>query len=36
MNMLLSFYQNAGQNHDKKQRTNRLKICHSSNIWGRQ
>jgi hypothetical protein len=34
--MLLSRHQNVGQNRDIKVQTNHLKICHSSNIWGRR
>jgi hypothetical protein len=30
--MLLSYHQNAGQNHDTKI-TDCLKMCHSLNIW---
>jgi hypothetical protein len=35
--MLLSRHQNVGQNRDIKiAKRDRLKMCHSSNIWGRQ
>jgi hypothetical protein len=34
--MILSRHQNVGQNWDIEIATDRLKICHSSNIWGRQ
>jgi hypothetical protein len=33
--MLLSCHQNAGQHRDIKKK-DRLKICHSSNIWRRK
>jgi hypothetical protein len=33
--MLLFRHQNVGKNWDIKKETNRLKMCHSSNIWGR-
>jgi hypothetical protein len=33
--MLLSRHQNVGRNRDIKTATDRLKMCHSSNIWGR-
>jgi hypothetical protein len=31
--MLLSHRKNVGQNRNKKYQTDRLKMCHSSNIW---
>jgi hypothetical protein len=34
--MLLSHHQNAGQIWDIKKQTSCLKMCHSSDIWGRQ
>jgi hypothetical protein len=34
--MLLCHHQNVGQNWDIKIATNRLKMCRSSNIWGRE
>jgi hypothetical protein len=34
--MFLSRHQNVGQNRDIKKQTDRLEMCHSSNIWGRQ
>jgi hypothetical protein len=34
--MLLSRHQNVGQNRDIKVANDRLKMCHSSSIWGRQ
>jgi hypothetical protein len=34
--MLLSSHQNAGQNRDIKKQSDRLKMCHSSNILGRE
>jgi hypothetical protein len=37
MFMLLIHHQNIGQNRDVKiAKTDRLKMCHSSNIYGRQ
>jgi hypothetical protein len=33
--MLLSRHQNSGQNRDIKIEADRLKLCHSSNIWER-
>jgi hypothetical protein len=35
MYMFLSHHQIVGQNRDLKIATDRLKMCHSSNIWGR-
>jgi hypothetical protein len=32
--ILLSRHQNVGQNRDINITTDRLKMCHSSNIWG--
>jgi hypothetical protein len=34
--MLLSRHQNVGQNRDIKIANRLFKMCHSSNIWGRQ
>jgi hypothetical protein len=34
--MLLSRHQNVGQYRDIKIEEDRLKLCHSSNIWGRK
>jgi hypothetical protein len=34
--MLPSHHQNVGQNQDIKIANRSLKMCHSSNIWGRQ
>jgi hypothetical protein len=34
--MLLSHHQHVSQNRGIKKQTDRLKMCHSSNIWGRQ
>jgi hypothetical protein len=34
--MLFSRNRNVGQNRGKKKQADRLKLCHSSNIWGRQ
>jgi hypothetical protein len=34
--MLLSHHQNAGQNHDINIANISFKMCHSSDIWGRQ
>jgi hypothetical protein len=34
--MLLTRHQNVGQNRDKNSKKDHLKMCHRSDIWGRQ